>query len=285
MPVAILVLTGQSGSGKSIVMRALEDKGYYCVDNMPATVVEQVVSTIVEDKISSQIAIAMDVRTPNFSEDGLRVVKELKARYDSTRLLYLEATEEYLQRRYSETRRIHPRETGEGLLAAISDERDILVPFRECADDTIDTSGMSPHDLRSRIHGQFADVNISDELRIAFVSFGFKYGAPQVADIVLDVRFLPNPYFIPEMRRKTGLNDEVRDYVLSFDKTTTFLRHATEMLSFLIPEYRREGKRYLTVAIGCTGGQHRSVSIVRELTQHFKKNHVLTDSRHRDVKE
>jgi len=285
MPVAILVLTGQSGSGKSIVMRALEDKGYYCVDNMPATVVEQVVSTIVEDKISSQIAIAMDVRTPNFSEDGLRVVKELKARYDSTRLLYLEATEEYLQRRYSETRRIHPRETGEGLLAAISDERDILVPFRECADDTIDTSGMSPHDLRGRIHGQFADVNISDELRIAFVSFGFKYGAPQVADIVLDVRFLPNPYFIPEMRQKTGLNDEVRDYVLSFDKTTTFLRHATEMLSFLIPEYRREGKRYLTVAIGCTGGQHRSVSIVRELTQHFKENHVLTDSRHRDVKE
>jgi len=285
MPVAILVLTGQSGSGKSIVMRALEDKGYYCVDNMPATVVEQVVSTIVEDKISSQIAIAMDVRTPNFSEDGLRVVKQLKARYDSTRLLYLEATEEYLQRRYSETRRIHPRETGEGLLAAISDERDILVPFRECADDTIDTSGMSPHDLRGRIHGQFADVNISDELRIAFVSFGFKYGAPQVADIVLDVRFLPNPYFIPEMRQKTGLNDEVRDYVLSFDKTTTFLRHATEMLSFLIPEYRREGKRYLTVAIGCTGGQHRSVSIVRELTQHFKENHVLTDSRHRDVKE
>ena len=285
MSVSILVLTGQSGSGKSIVMRALEDKGYYCVDNMPATVVEQVVSTIVEDKISSQIAIAMDVRTPNFSDDGLQVVKKLKARYDATRLLYLEATEEYLQRRYSETRRIHPRETGAGLLAAISEERDILVPFRECADDTIDTSGMSPHDLRGRIHGQFADVNNSDELRIAFVSFGFKYGAPQVADIVLDVRFLPNPYFIPEMRQKTGLNDEVRDYVLSFDKTTTFLHHATEMLSFLIPEYRREGKRYLTVAIGCTGGQHRSVSIVRELTQRFKENHILTDSQHRDVKE
>ena len=196
MGVKILLLTGQSGSGKSTAMRSLEDKGYYCVDNMPTRVVEQVVSTIVQEKINPKVAIAMDIRAPNFHSSGLQTVEKLKATYENTRLVYLEATEEYLIRRYSETRRVHPLEDGTGLQNAIKNERDILGPFRESADDTIDTSGMSPHELRAYIHGQFADVNISDDLRIAFLSFGFKHGIPTIADIVLDVRFLPNPYFL-----------------------------------------------------------------------------------------
>ena len=138
---------------------------------------------------------------------------------------------------------------------------------------------------RSRVHHQFSDVSISEDLRIAFISFGFKYGVPLTSDIVFDVRFLPNPYFIPDLRPKTGLNDEVRDYVLSFDKSKEFIAHATNMLSFLIPEYHKEGKRYLTVAIGCTGGKHRSVSIARNLTEHFKNVNIPADLRHRDIKE
>lgn len=285
MGVKILLLTGQSGSGKSTAMRSLEDKGYYCVDNMPTRVVEQVVSTIVQEKLNPKVAIAMDIRAPNFDSSGLQTVEKLKATYENTRLVYLEATEEYLLRRYSETRRVHPLEDGTGLQNAIGNERDILAPFRESADDTIDTSGMSPHELRAYIHGQFADVNISDDLRVAFLSFGFKHGVPTIADIVLDVRFLPNPYFIPHLKKKTGLDNTVRDYVLSFEKAAQFIDHATTMLSFLIPEYHREGKRYLTVAIGCTGGQHRSVSIARKLEEHYKSENMLTHIRHRDVKE
>ena len=285
MGVKILLLTGQSGSGKSTVMRALEDKGYFCVDNMPTQVVEQVVSTIVTENVSSKIAIAMDIRAPNFHSTGLQTVTRLKETYENTRLVYLEATEDYLIRRYSETRRVHPLEDGSGLQNAIKNESFILAPFREFADDTIDTSGMSPHELRANIHSQFADVNISDDLRIGFLSFGFKHGIPKTADIVLDVRFLPNPYFVPEMKEKTGLDNAVRDYVLSFDKATQFIEHATTMLSFLIPEYHSEGKRYLTVAIGCTGGQHRSVSIARELEANYKGQNMLTNIRHRDVKE
>lgn len=285
MSVSILILTGQSGSGKSTAMRALEDKGYYCVDNTPTSLVEQLVKTIIDEELSDKVAIAMDARAPHFATDGLGVVKNLKAKHENIRLVFFEAHEENILRRYSETRRIHPLDSGDGLQKAVKDEQGILVPFRESADDTIDTSGLSPHELRSRIHHQFSDVSIAEDLRIAFISFGFKYGVPLTADIVFDVRFLPNPYFIPDLRPKTGLNDEVKDYVLSFDKSKEFLTHATNMLSFLIPEYHKEGKRYLTVAIGCTGGKHRSVSIARNLTQHFKELDIPADLRHRDIKE
>lgn len=266
-------------------MRALEDKGYYCVDNTPTSLVETVITTIIDQELSTKVAIAMDTRAPHFSTSGLGVVKKLKEKLGNIKIVFFEATAEVILRRYSETRRIHPLDSGDGLQAAVTKERNILIPFRKCADDTIDTSDLSPHELRFRINRQFSDISIADDLSITFLSFGFKYGIPLTADIVLDVRFLPNPYFIPELQPKTGLEDEIKDYVLSFDKSKAFLKHATEMLSFLIPEYHKEGKRYLTVAIGCTGGKHRSVSITRELTSFFKAKNIQADVRHRDIKE
>ena len=176
-------------------------------------------------------------------------------------------------------------DSGTGLLQAIEDEQNILIPFRESADDTIDTSDLSPHDLRFRVHQQFSFVDIAEDLRITFLSFGFKYGVPLSADMVLDVRFLPNPYFVPDLRHKTGMDNDVKDYVLSFEKSGQFLKHTIDMLSFLMPEYHKEGKRYFTVAIGCTGGQHRSVSIARELTSHFQELNIPANLQHRDIKE
>ena len=285
MSVSLIILTGQSGSGKSTAMRALEDKGYYCVDNTPTSLVQTVIETIISEKLSDRVAIVMDTRAPHFAEGGLEVAMNLRQELKDVRIVFFEANKETIIRRYSETRRIHPMDSGTGLLQAIEDEQNILIPFRESADDTIDTSDLSPHDLRFRIHQQFSFVDIAEDLRITFLSFGFKHGVPLSADMVLDVRFLPNPYFVPDLRHKTGMDNDVKDYVLSFEKSGQFLKHTIDMLSFLMPEYHKEGKRYFTVAIGCTGGQHRSVSIARELKSHFQKLNIPANLRHRDIKE
>ncbi len=283
MALSVLLVTGQSGSGKSTVVRALEDQGYFCVDNMPVGLVEELVGILKDDGTVEHLVLVMDVRERKFIQEGPRLVGRLRQGGTPLRVLYLDAKEEALLKRYSETRRRHPLDDGCGLRAAIAREREILAPLRELADENLDTSAMSPHELRARIVAQWAGPQDREGLRVSLLSFGFKNGLPVEADIVLDVRFLPNPYFVDGMRERTGLDDEVARFALGGPEAESFLDRAASFLSFLIPQYRREGKRYLTVAVGCTGGRHRSVAVVRELARRLSRE-ASVDVKHRDIR-
>lgn len=283
--ISILILTGQSGSGKSTAIRTLEDGGHFCVDNMPVSLVQELVQLVERQAVARRLALVMDIRERGFIEEAPAVVERLRHQYPLTRVVYLAAKEESVVRRYSETRRVHPLDRGQGLRHAIAREQQILAPLRELADETLDTSDLTPHELRDLVNRKLAGVEPGDALKVALVSFGFKHGLPFEADIVLDVRFLPNPYFIPRMREQTGLDAEVSTYVLQSPEADEFLNKAVDLLSFLIPHYQREGKRYLTVAIGCTGGQHRSVAISEELQSRLACQQIGVDTRHRDREE
>ena len=283
MALSVLLVTGQSGSGKSTVVRALEDHGWYCVDNMPVALVDELVSVVAREGQVERLALVMDVRERKFLREGPRLVARLREAGISLRVFYLDAKESALIRRYSETRRSHPLDDGCGLLAAIAQERETLAPLRELADDTLDTTAMSPHELRSFIATRLGTAE-REMLRVAMLSFGFKYGIPLEADIVLDVRFLPNPYFEPSLRDRTGLEADVARYAMASPEAQDFLARAQSFLSFLVPQYQREGKRYLTVAIGCTGGRHRSVAVAAELASRLAPT-VAIDTRHRDVEQ
>lgn len=285
MALSILILTGQSGSGKSTAIRALEDQGYYCVDNLPTALVEQLVHQVDKDKTCERLALVMDIREKRFLEQAPAMIERLRQGKHPLRIIFLEAKEDVVLRRYSETRRLHPLDRGSGLRAAVEEERRLLAPLRELADDTLDTSGQSPHALRDNVVRLIAGVNPGDGLRVALLSFGFKHGIPLEADLVFDVRFLPNPYFRADMREKSGLDEPVWRFVLEIPEAQTFLQHTMDMLTFLLPQYQREGKRYLTVAIGCTGGRHRSVSLAGELATRLAKIGIKADLRHRDLKE
>jgi UPF0042 nucleotide-binding protein len=281
MALSVLLVTGQSGSGKSTVVRSLEDHGWYCVDNMPVALVDELVTVIASEGAIERLALVMDVRERKFVQEGPRLVARLRQGGIPVRVFYLDAKQDALIRRYSETRRSHPLDDGCGLLAAIAHERETLAPLRELADDTLDTTAMSPHDLRTFIATRLGSAE-REMLRVAMVSFGFKYGLPLEADIVLDVRFLPNPYFEPSLRDRTGLEPDVARYALGSPEAQDFLARAASFLGFLVPQYQREGKRYLTVAVGCTGGRHRSVAVARELASRLAPM-VAIDTRHRDV--
>lgn len=283
MTVSILILTGQSGSGKSTVIRTLEDHGYFCVDNIPTRLVERLVDLTRDEESIENLALVMDVRGPHFIEQAPTLVETLRQGRDPLRFVYLEAVEASLIQRYSETRRRHPLDDGKGLRAAITREREILVPLRELADDTIDTSEMSPHDLRARVIDQIIGVSPGDALKVAFLSFGFKHGIPLEADTVLDVRFLANPYFEPSMRNLTGQDQAVSDFVVKSKHGKRFVDETDRLLEFLLPRYQAEGRRYVTVAIGCTGGQHRSVAIAHALAARLEKRGTAVDLRHRDI--
>lgn len=283
MGVSILILTGQSGSGKSTALRALEDLGYFCVDNLPAVLIESLVEHMLTQGDERRLALVMDIRDRAFVQQAPVLINRLRKGPALLRVLFLDAHEDAIIRRYSETRRKHPLDSGCGLRIAVKREREILAPLRELADEVLDSSAMVPHELRARISSMGGDDD-SDSLRVAFLSFGFKYGLPVEADIVLDVRFLPNPYFEPGMRDRTGLDQDVSRYALASAEASEFLTHTGSLLSFLIPQYQREGKRYLTVAIGCTGGRHRSVAVVRELARRLASL-VPIDVRHREIEE
>ncbi len=283
MALSIVILTGQSGSGKSTVIRALEDHDYFCVDNIPTPLVDRLVDLIHAEEIIENLVLVMDVRGSHFVERAPALVERLRQGSDPLRFVYLEATEASLIRRYSETRRRHPLDDGHGLRDAIGSEREILAPLRELADDTIDTSEMSPHDLRARVIEQLVGVRPGDELKVALVSFGFKHGLPLEADTVLDVRFLPNPYFEPSLRDLTGQDPAVSEYVLESPHGARFIDETDRLLEFLIPRYQAEGRHYLTVAIGCTGGQHRSVAIAHALARRLEQRGTAVDLRHRDM--
>ncbi|MBT6176384.1 MAG: RNase adapter RapZ [Deltaproteobacteria bacterium] len=285
MSLSLMILTGQSGSGKSTAKRALEDNGYFCVDNLPSALVRPLLKQLVESGEVQKIALVMDARDSSFIESFPKLIEELKTTQHNVHVVYFEATEEVLIRRFSETRRPHPMDEGKGLRASIRTERKLLAPLRELANETIESSSLTPHELRKIAANQLAGQASKDYLKVECLSFGFKYGVPLTANLVFDVRFLKNPYFVPEMRERTGLNQDVKEYVLGTEDCQSLLEHIMGALRFLVPRYQNEGKRYLTVAIGCTGGQHRSVAISEEISRRLQLEKIPSTVRHRDTKE
>lgn len=282
----LVILSGVSGAGKSTALKAFEDMGFFCVDNLPAQLIPDFSKFLLDaPKPSAQYALLVDCRGENFLPLVVRAVDSLKAAGVEVKLFYLDCQDEVAIRRYRETRRPHPllvgnRPTVGTIAEAIEQEREILAPFRQIAQTTIDTTGYSPHDLRRVLEGALAHTR---HLEIVLTSFGFKNALPLDSDLVIDVRFLPNPYFVQELTELTGLDPKVKEYVLSNQVTQDFLERYTKLLEFLVPHYEKEGKRYLTIAVGCTGGKHRSVVITECLAENLKKFGYQSTIRHRDI--
>jgi UPF0042 nucleotide-binding protein len=265
--VEVAVVTGLSGAGRSTAAKCLEDLGWFVVDNLPP----ELISTMVELGAQARgavpkVAVVMDVRSRAFTEDLSAIIKDLDARGYKPRVVFLEATDDVLVRRFEAVRRGHPLQGDGRLIDGIKAERDLLTPLREEADLVLDTSTLSVHQLRAKIEDAYG-ADASTGTRVTVLSFGYKYGIPMDADLVMDLRFLPNPFWIPELKDLTGKDADVRNYVLSQEGAEEFLDRYHELLRLIGAGYRREGKRYLTLAIGCTGGKHRSVAISEELAR------------------
>jgi UPF0042 nucleotide-binding protein len=257
----ILVISGMSGAGKSSALRAFEDLGYYCIDNLPPPLMSTFVDLAQRAGSGlTNIALAVDARTGGFLDDFAAAWREVRERDPAAQLLFFDADEPTLMQRFSETRRPHPVASHHGVRDSIAAERLLLASIRELADDVIDTSEYNVRTLREFLLSNFADRENS-ALSITLTSFGFRRGVPPNADLVFDIRFLPNPYYDTVLRPQSGLDAPVRDFVESQPATKEFLEHIRELLTFLLPEYAAEGKTYLTVAFGCTGGRHRSVAM------------------------
>lgn len=257
----ILVITGLSGSGKSTAIRALEDAGWYCIDNLPAPLLMKVTEL---GDTHPHLAFVIDVREGEFLKDAPQAIEEARRAGHRVEVLFLDSSDEALVRRYSETRRRHPLSGSGGVAEGIARERAALQWLREQAEHHLDTSTMTVHELRRQVTARFTTGG-DRALAVTVMSFGFKYGVPSNADLVFDVRFLPNPFFVPELKAHTGKEPAVAHYVLDRPDSWAFLDKAFELLEFLVPRYQKEGKSYLTVAIGCTGGKHRSVAIAQAL--------------------
>lgn len=266
-------------------MNVFEDLGYFCVDNLPVQLIPSFVQLFERKEFGvTRAALGLNIREGEFLNGFPQVYAQLRARGDlETTVLFMEAGDSVLQRRYSETRRPHP--LGEGrVLESIAEERKRLEPIRALADVVIDTSDHNVHGLRAWLKTRFAPESAEKQTDITVVSFGFKYGVPLDADLLLDVRFLPNPYFVPELREQTGNDQPVIEYLEKSEEAVETIRRFRELLDFLMPLYQREGKSYVTVAIGCTGGKHRSVAVANALNQHLNREGFRARVTHRDVK-
>ncbi len=262
---SILVITGMSGSGKTTAIRALEDAGWFCIDNLPAPLLLKV-TELGESK--DQLAFVVDVREGQFLKEAPRVIEEARRAGHKVEVLFLDSSDEALTRRYSETRRRHPLAGSGGVAEGIAKEREALDALRQHAEHVLDTSTLTVHELRRQVMTRFGTS--AHGLSLTVMSFGFKYGVPSNADLVLDVRFLPNPFFVPELKALTGKDPNVAAFVLDRPDSWVFLDKAYELLEFLVPRYLKEGKSYLTIGIGCTGGKHRSVAMANALTMRLK---------------
>jgi len=280
----VVILTGVSGSGKSTALRALEDAGWYCVDNLPVVLLEKLVelSQHAGGQVS-RLALVVDARDERFLPEAPRVIEEVRRQGARVDVLFLEASDEALLRRYSETRRRHPM-AGEGgtVPEGIAAERRALEPLKTVAGEVVDSTQMTVHELKKYVHDRFVEPGAA-RLGVTVVSFGFRNGLPSHADLVLDVRFLPNPFFIPALRPHSGLEAPVRDFVLGQPDAGAFLDRLADFGAFLLPRYAAEGKTYLTLAIGCTGGRHRSVAISEELARRLRAAGTPARVWHRDV--
>ncbi len=278
----LVILTGLSGSGKLSALKAFEDLGFYSVDNLPLELVPRFADLVRQSAEIERAALVVDVREGNRLEEFPAILEKVRETL-STRVMFLEASDEALIRRFSETRRPHPLGRSETVVKSIQAERKRLDPIRNVADIILDTTKFNVHDLRAHINSQFERGEVGRGLMISANSFGFKNGVPAEADLVFDVRFLPNPHFVPEFRKLTGRHPKVAKYVRQFPQTTEFLDKTTEMLKFLLPHYIKEGKSYLTVAFGCTGGQHRSVFIAEEIKKRMVAEGYRVKTAHRDM--
>ena len=278
----LVIVTGISGAGKASAIKAFEDLGYHCVDNLPLELLLNFADLVSKSKEVQQAAIVVDVRegpTVDRLPEILKGVKKLLR----TRVVFLDAQDASLVRRYSETRRPHPLGKSETVWRSIVEERQLLDPIRNVAETLIDTSNFNVHELRAFIQDRFGQEEKVNRLLVSCLSFGFKNGVPLDADMVFDVRFLPNPHFVPEFRKKTGLDKQVADYVRGFPQTHEFLDKVSRLLLYLLPHYVQEGKSYLTIAFGCTGGQHRSVMMAEEMSHRLAKAGYQVKALHRDI--
>ncbi len=278
----LLLVTGMSGAGRSTAARALEDQGWFVVDNLPPTLLDATVDLVGQREDVDRLAVVLDVRSGRFFGELPALVSRIRADGDDVRLLFLEASDEILLHRFESNRRPHPLQGSGTLLDGIEAERAILADLRAQSDLVIDTSELNIHDLRRRIDAAFERAD-DTQLRATVVSFGFKHGIPADADLVADVRFLPNPYWVPELRDKTGLDADVSDYVFESEEARAFLDQYSKLIDIVADGYLREGKRFVTVAVGCTGGRHRSVAMAENLAARLVKNGVESIVMHRDL--
>jgi RNase adapter protein RapZ len=278
----LVILTGLSGSGKLSALKAFEDLGYYSVDNLPLELVPRFADLVRQSAEIERAALVVDVREGMRLDEFPAILKDVR-KVLPTSVVFLEATDDALIRRFSETRRPHPMGRSDTVVKSIRAERKRLDPIRNVADIVLDTTKFNVHELRARINSQFEREESDQSLMVSSNSFGFKNGVPTEADLVFDVRFLPNPHFVPEFRKLTGKHPKVAQYVRQFPQTKEFLDKATDMLKFLLPHYIKEGKSYLTVAFGCTGGQHRSVFIAEEMKRRLAEEGYRVKTSHRDM--
>ncbi len=278
----LVIVTGISGAGKASALKAFEDLGFHCVDNLPLELLPDFAALVSNSAEVERAAIVVDVREGPTLDRLPEILKDVK-KLLHTRVVFLDAQDAVLVRRFSETRRPHPLGLSETVSRSIVEERQLLDPIRNVADTLIDTSNFNVHELRAHIQSRFGHRDGTTHMLVSCLSFGFKNGVPLDADMVFDVRFLPNPHFVPEFRKKTGLDPKVAAYVRGFPQTNEFLDKVTSLMLYLLPHYVQEGKSYLTVAFGCTGGQHRSVMMAEEMSKRLEKAGYLVKSLHRDI--
>jgi len=281
---SLVIITGMSGSGKHTAFNAFEDLGYFCVDNLPTSLISRLLQ--MSDAAGGELqelAIVIDVRLGEPLEGFERLFGEIRQSHTNAKIIFVDASTEVLARRYGETRRVHPLAQDTTLLEGIRAERKRLSSVRTLADLVIDTSDFTVHDLRDFIYQNFQRTDQEEVLNISLVSFGFKNGIPHNSELVFDVRFLPNPNFVPDLKEQTGNDPSVAKYMLKQPETGEILGRIHDMLEYLLPKYSREGKKYLTISIGCTGGRHRSVLVANELQKRLKKKGRKVNLIHRDL--
>ena len=277
-----LIVTGLSGSGKTVVSRFLEDLGYYCVDNLPAKLIPNFVDLWQKKKVEiERVALVVDIREPSFLADFPRIFSEVRRKI-SPRLIFLDASDESLVKRFSESRRPHPLSKGRTILEGVRSERLRMAEIMKLADEVIDTSDLNISQLKDLLARKVLKKR-SPGMQVVIVSFGYKYGLPLDSDLVLDTRFLPNPFYIDRLRNRTGKSNSVRDYVLNAEETKNFLKELIGFVDRLIPRFVKEGKSNLTISIGCTGGKHRSVVVAEDLRRHLKGMRPAVKIYHRDI--
>ncbi len=282
-----VIITGLSGAGKTQAIRCLEDLGFFCVDNLPATLIPKFAESCFQtDGKIDKIALVIDIRGGSFFDDLFESLNYLKQEGYKYEILFLDASDEVLVKRFKESRRKHPLAPDGRVLNGITLERNRLKEVKDRANNIIDTTKLATRELREKLTAIYSEEGqIENELMITILSFGFKYGIPVDSDLVFDVRFLPNPFYIPELKAFSGNDKEVQDYVFGFEETKTFVNKLEDMVEFLIPNYLKEGKRQLIISIGCTGGRHRSVSIANEIYKRLKTNNHKVNIDHRDINE
>ena len=276
----IVILTGLSGSGKTVALRALEDSGFFCVDNLPIALIDSFASIISRNKEIRKIGIGIDIREKGSLSEIKDVLKTLRKKYQ-TQVLFLEAEKDVLMRRFRETRRPHP--LGGNIDEVMNIEKERLATLKDVADRVVDSSSFTPHQLRQLITSFYGLQTGRKAMTVVLISFGFKFGAPQNIDLLFDVRFLPNPNFVPELKPLRGTDRQVADYVLKNTTARAYVKKIQEFIDFLIPQYIKEGRSYLTIGVGCTGGNHRAPAIAEKLQSHLRRHPIDLSVVHRDL--